>query len=372
MKFNTSSQTWGRGIAAVQNATGSAIANPIVENIHISCEEGKVRFLATNLNLTIRCEGEANVEEVGEIVMPCKLISSVVKDLPQGEVIFEESNETVKMKCGEFSAKLKGQPGELFPPFIVVEEGEDLTIPAAKLKDIIKKTLFATSSEKSRYELDGVKFEVREKQLSCISTDGRRLCFYKEINDQFPETELTALIPTKTLHEVQNTIPDDGIVVMRFAERKVQFVCGDVTIVSNLLSDNFPQYDRIIPPEGHIRVHVNRDNFSSAVKRASNLTSIETNMLILKLADGFLEICGEREEIGGEGRDRVPADYQGEAIELRYNYRFIMDFIRVTSEDTVELELGDPRRPGILRGKDNVNYKYVIMPMRPPDEEEKK
>ena len=371
MKFTTSSQTWVRGIMAVQKATGSAIANPIVENIHLSCEEGKIRFLATNLNLTIRCEGEAAVEESGEIVLPSEIIGKLVRDLPQGDVVFEENNETIKMKCSEYSVRLKGQPGELFPPFIVVDEGEDLTISVEKLKDIIKKTLFATSSEKSRFELDGVKFELNNRQMNCISTDGRRLCYYHEENENFPEKEFSVMIPAKTLNEVQGTLPDEGNVVIRFAERKVQFSCADVTIVSNLLSDNFPQYDRIIPPEGHIKIYVNRDNFASTVKRASNLTDQETNLLILKLADGFLEVFGEREEIGGESRDRIPAEYFGEAIELRYNYRFIMDFIRVISEEIVEIELGDPRRPGILRGKDNTNFKYVLMPMRPPDKEEK-
>lgn len=370
MKFITSNQTLGRGISAVQNAVGSALSNPIVENIHISCIGDKVRFLATNLNLTINCEGEANVLEEGEIVLPSKVIVNVIRDLPKGEVEFNEENETVRLTCGEFSAKLKGQPGELFPPFTMLEEGIDLQLEIEKLKEIIRKTIFATSTEKSRYELDGVKFELKEKKMLCISTDGRRLAFFSIIGESFPEIEFSAMIPTKTLQEVNNSMPDAGQVTMRVSERKVQFTCGDTTIISNLLVDNFPQYDRIIPEPSGNKIFIKRDDLVFAVKRAANLTSTDTNMILFKINSGEVEICGEREEVGGEGKDKIKAEYQGESMEARYNHRFLMDFLRVISEDTIELDLANPKRPGVFRGKGTEEFQYILMPMRPPEKAE--
>ena len=369
MKFTCSHQTWVRGINAVQNAVGSPISNPIVENIHVSCEEDKVRFLATNLNLTIRCVGEAQVQEMGQIVLPTKVISSVVRDLPAGEVVFQEKEGTIRLKCMEFSARLKGQPGEQFPAFIGVEAGMDISIRVDKLKEVIRKTTFATSQEKSRYELDGVKFDLKESGLHFISTDGRRLSMYTYRSESMPSGPLSVLVPTRTLQEVSHSLPDEGEVNIRLQERKVQFTCGDTTVISNLLTDNFPQYEKIVPSGGQIKVIFNREELLTAVKRASNLSSLETSMLIFRFEPNEVEVYGERTEVGGEGRDKISVEYSGEKMEIRYNHRFMTDFLRVLDEEKVELEIIDPTKPGIYRGIGNPSFLYVLMPMKPPENE---
>ncbi|MGC9328525.1 MAG: hypothetical protein ACP5I1_12890, partial [Candidatus Hinthialibacter sp.] len=116
MKFTSLNQVLSRGVNAVKNAVGSPISNPIVENIYLSCKEGKIFFMATNLNLTIRCEGEVEVEEPGEIILNSEEITKVVQDLPLSEVFFETDQENVKIRCGNFKARMKGQSADLFPP----------------------------------------------------------------------------------------------------------------------------------------------------------------------------------------------------------------------------------------------------------------
>lgn len=369
MKFTCSNNIITRGINAVRNAVGSPISNPIVENIYISCEQGKIRFLATNLNLTIRCEGEVDVEEPGEILLLSSVITDVVQDLPLNDVRFETKGENVQIVCGKFKAKIKGQSGELFPPFITVDEGDEIVLKNEKIKDIIKKTIIATSQEKSRYELNGVKIDVKEKKMICVATDGRRLAVYKYEGEGLPEKDISVLIPEKALQEVVRILPDEGDVHIRFSERKVQFSSGDVTIISNLLMENFPQYERIIPPDGDIKVHVERGSLASSVKRASNLTSVDTNMVILTMEKNSIIILGEREESGSEGIDQIDAEYDGEKIEIRFNHKFILEFLRVIDKDTVEIEMRDSRKPGVFRAVGDSEYKYVLMPMRPPEED---
>lgn len=372
MKFKSSNQVLLRGISAVRNAVGSPISNPIVENIHISCVPGKIRFMATNLNLTIRCEGEVDVEEEGEILLNSSVITSVVQDLPQNDVLFETKGENVHIECGKFKAKMKGQSGELFPPFVAVEEGEEFEINSEKIKNVIRKTILSTSQEKSRYELNGVMFDIKEKTLNCVATDGRRLAIYKVVEEKIPEKDIASLIPEKTLHEVLRIFPDEGSIKIKFGERKVQFSCGDVYIISNLLMENFPQYEKIIPPEGEIKVLVNRNEFAAAVRRAANLTSVETNMVVLTIDSGKMEISGEREESGSEGRDQIDAEYTGDKIQIRFNHKFITDFLKIAEEEKVEIELRDSRKPGVFRTSEEKDYKYILMPMRPPEEEKSK
>lgn len=370
MKFTCSSQVLSRGITAVRNAVGSPISNPIVENIHVSCEADKVRFHATNLNLTIRCEGEAQVMEAGEIVLPSKIIVEMFTDLPSGEAAFETQEETARIQCGEFKARMKGQSGELFPPFVGLDEGEEIRIEAGTLKNIIRKTIISSSSDKSRFELDGVKCELKGKEVVWVATDGRRLSFYSMEMAGLPEREISALIPTKTLQEVQRILPDEGEISVLLQERKVQFKAGDTTIISNLLKDNFPQYQKIIPPEGQYVLRAKRAELAAAVKRASYLSNIETKMIILKMSPAEVEVLGEREEVGGEGRDMIAAEFDGEKVEMRFNYDYLQEGLRVLDEESVELRIIESRKPGVIRGAGNSNFLYVIMPIRPPDEEE--
>ncbi|MBI1388397.1 MAG: DNA polymerase III subunit beta [bacterium] len=370
MKFTTSSATWQRGIAAVQPAVGSAISNPILENIFISCDENKVSFIGTNLSVTFRCDGEAQIETPGSTTVPAKIIIGQVQSLPQDDVVFTESDQSIDIKCARFSAKMKGQDAALFPPFNQVVEGVEFSMPVSRLKSIVRKTMFATSQEKSRYELDGVKFDIKDGVMMCVATDGRRLSMCRYEGEEAPKETLSVLIPSKTLQVIQTSLPDDGEAAIRIHERKIQVSCGDSVIVSNLLVDNFPQYDRIVPPEGKIKIMIDRGALMASIKRASNLTSIETSMLVFKLNKGSLEIVGEREEVGGSGRDVIETDYDGDPMEIRFNYKYLADALRSMEEEKVEIELTDSRKPGIFRSVGDDSYKYVLMPMRPPDEEE--
>lgn len=327
--------------------------------------------MATNLNLTIRCEGEAEVIESGEILLPSEVITEVVHDLPQEVVKFETKNENTFIECIKFKAKIKGLPGEMFPPFMEVEGEEVLVIKNEKIKDIIRKTIITTSIEKSKYELSGIFFEFKEGKLSCVATDGRRLSIYriKENIEKISEKNINALIPGKTLQEIARILPDERDVRITVGDRKIQFKSGDVTIISNLLAENFPVYERIIPPAGDKKLVMDREAFLSAVKRAANLTSTETKMVLLNVEEGKIDITGEREESGSEGKDQIDTDYFGEKMQIRYNHVFLSDFLKVVNSDKVEIEMRDPKKPGILRALGDEEYNYVLMPMRPPDEE---
>ncbi len=369
MKFRCPKEVWLRGVTAVQNAVGSPISNPMVENILVSCKDNTVSFMATNLSLTIRCCREAEIDEEGDIALPTKVITGLVRDFPSGEVSFASEDTNVEITCGGFEGKLKGQPGEQFPPFLPVEEGEQVRVPATVLREAIRRTILATSTEKSRFELDGIKFDVNAKTAFFVATDGRRLAQVTYGNDDLPEGPLSSLIPSKTMSELLNSLPEEGDVTVLLSERRAMFSCGDLTVASNLLTDKFPPYDRIIPRDGRYQLIADRVPFLEAVKRVSDLTSLETNLLILELSENNIKLLGERAEVGGRAEEDIEVEYDGEPMNLRYNYRFLMDVLRLLTEDRITLELWDEGRPGVFRGQDREDFLYVLMPMKPPEDE---
>ncbi len=368
MKFRCPREVWVRGISAVQNAVGSPISNPIVENILVSCENQKVSFFATNLTLAIRCERDADVEEEGSIVLPTKVIIGLVRDLPPGEVTFECSETDVVIRCGRFFGKMKGQPGEQFPPFMPSIEGKTWSIPADMLRSAIRRTIFATSAEKSRFELDGIKIDFRDGKTFFVATDGRRLAQVVYDNPDSSINSFGCLVPTKTMAELLNSLPEEGEAQIVASERRVLVSCGDLTVASNLLTDKFPPYEKIIPKDAQFTAIVPREPFLDMVKRVSDLSDLETSLVILELDKGSLKVHGERAEVGGRGEEDLEVEYSGDPMELRYNYRFLIDILRVLDTEKVVIELWDESRPGLIRGLGMDNYLYVIMPMRRPEE----
>jgi len=355
----------------VQNAVGSPISNPIVENILVSCEGQKVSFFATNLTLAIRCEREVDVEEEGSIVLPTKVIIGLVRDLPVGEVTFECSETDVVIRCGRFHGKMKGQLGEQFPPFMPSIEGKTWSIPAETLRGAIRRTIFATSTEKSRFELDGIKIDFREGKTFFVATDGRRLAQVAYDNADSSIDSLGCLIPTKTMAELLSSLPEEGEAQVVASERRVLVTCGDLTVASNLLTDKFPPYEKIIPKDARFTATISRESLLDMVKRVSDLADLETSLVILELDKGTLRIHGERAEVGGRGEEDLEVEYDGDPMELRYNYRFLIDVLKILDTEKVMIELWDESRPGVLRGLGTENYLYVLMPMRRPEESDR-
>lgn len=368
MRFRCPKDVWFRGVSAVRNAVGSPISNPMVENILVSCKEQTASFMATNLSLTIRCCREAQVEEEGEIALPTKIITDLVGDLPAGEVFFSSKETDVEIRCGSFHGVMKGQLGEQFPPFMTVAEGREWSVPVGVLREAVRRTIFATSTEKSRFELDGVKIDLRDKVIFFVSTDGRRLAQVVYKADDLPDESLEMLVPTKTMSELLSSLPDSGDVSITASERRVMFSCGDLTVASNLLADKFPPYEKIIPRDGRFRLTVGRLMLLDAVKRVSDLASLETNMVILSLTENSITVLGERAEVGGRGQEVVEVEYGGEPMEIRFNYRFLVDVLRLMSEEKASMELWDGTRPSILRFEGQDDFLYVLMPMKPPEE----
>lgn len=370
MKFTCPSDVWKRGISAVQNAVGSPISNPMVENIFVECKDSEVTFMATNLNLCIRCRSKVEIEEEGSIALPTKVIGEIVSDLPQNDVTFTVVGTSIEIVAGSFDAKLKGLPGDQFPPFVEVEEGVELTVPAKELKKAIYMTNYATTTEKSRFELDGLKWVVQKDGAKIVATDGRRLACI--MMPWTASNEITCLVPSKTMREANGSLPDDGDVHIRIGERKMMLSGGDVEMSSNLLVDNFPPYERIIPKECLLTAVIPREEFSTAVRRASHLANTDTNLVTISMSKNLLTIVGERQEVGGIGRDDIEIEYEGEEIKVYYNHKYIIDVLKVLDTEKIRFELWDATRPGVIRPMDSQDYLYVIMPMRAPDEESAK
>ena len=387
MKFIVGNQIIKKTLDAVKNAVGSPIDNPVVGNILVQAEEaeGSITCTATNLNMTIRSTTQdCRVDQSGAILLEAGVLLPVIRALPDDDLLFEVKPDefTATLKCGKFKAKINGDDPSQFPPFQSVDKSEphyDLRIPGSTLKDVLSKLLIAVSrdNEISRYQTNGIQFELNDGVWRGCSTDGRRLSVYEahEFEASVERSPQIIIAPAKTLRETLRSGLDGDDVQLTIGGRKMEIQSNGVAIVSNLLHGNFPEINRIIPKPGETLLRVDRAAFASAVHRVSVLSSRETKMVMLSVGktDNQIILQCERDETGGAATDSLECEYSGPPFEIRLNHDYLLDFLQGSMSESVELlcqpDDGIQRKPIILRPIGNDEFRYILMPMRPPNDE---
>ncbi len=366
MKFSCSAESLQRGIGAVQNAVGTKISNPIVENIKLDVTPDGLGFYGTNLSLHIRCMVACETSQPGAVALPTDYLVSTFRELSPCDVKVETRDQDVIFRTPSGEVKLRALSAEEFPLFEGGLEGVTIVLPVVRFKDICRKTLFATSPEKARFELDGVKWVVDGDRLTCVATDGRRLSHVVQQLEGV-NANVTALIPSKTMNELARIIPNDGSITIILGKNKAYFECGDVALISALFDDKFPPFEQIIPKAFEITFPLPREPFVHGVRMVSALANERTKMVKMTLEKGKLVLQGEQEQVGN-AREEVAVDYSGAPITVGYKASYLLDAMRAVDDEVVDVNLINPTSPGVFTTGGEQKFTHVVMPMQISDE----
>ncbi len=377
MKFRCPKEVLVRGVTAVQGAVGNGIANPVLQDICLTAyPEGKIEFVATNLSLGIRCIRQCDVERPGSIRVPSDVFIRLVKDLPIGEATIECVENKMSINSGRFKGKLSGASVDAFPEIRSVIDGTKSFMPVTTLLDLIRKTLFAATDEKSRFELDGIKMVARDGQLDAVTTDGRRLAWF-QMPIEFSKMDL--MIPSATAKILRSILPEEGDVEIVDGIKHVTLHTSDLEITSTLLTDKFPPYEKIAPGEGEIRCEIvcNRDDFMGAIRRTSTLGDTDSWRVILKPGEGVMEINTESGAIGGRGQEQVEIELNGDPCEAHFNSRYLLDFLRLCDTEKAKIRfcggaVGARAHRAVFRQMDDQGLLYILMCLQTQEELEAK
>lgn len=368
MKFSCSAEALQRGINVVQNAVGTKISNPIVENIKLDVSKDKLTFYGTNLSLHARCISECMCDQPGAVALPTDYLVSTFRELSPCEVKVAMKGPDILFQTPSGEVKLRWLPPDDFPEFETGLKGSTFELPVGTFREICRKTLFATSPEKARFELDGVKWVVSGGQLVCVATDGRRLSHLKTALPGV-ESELTmsALIPSKALTELARVVPGEGNISVTLSKNKGFFECGDVAMTCALLEDRFPPYEQIIPTKFEITLELARETFLHAVRMVGALADDRTKMVKISLNKNRMVLQGEQEQVG-IAREEIEIDYDGTPMTVGYKASFLLDILRVLDEEKLKLNLINPGSPGVIKAGEEDWITHVVMPMQISDD----
>ncbi len=362
MKFSVSKEKLLAGLQTVQNVVSTRTTLPILSNVLLHAADGQLRLTTTDLDVGVSGVIDAQIEKPGATTLPARRLANIVRELPAAEVQIEiDAKNVASIRCGQSFFKILGLPEEEFPPLPKFEGAKTFTIHQKALRDALKKTSYAISTDETRYVLNGILFSFKENKLTMVATDGRRLALV-DLEVEFPRSqEVEIIVPTKCVTELGRLLGDEGDVKMSVGENQIAFEIGGSLLVSKLIEGNYPNYRQVIPGEAKERITLERETFLNAVHRVSLLSSEKSNSVKLVFTKNNIEIGANTPDIG-EARESLAVAYKGREFSIAFNPEFLQAPLRALPNDEIFLDLIDEMSPGVI--KIQTPFLYVLMPMR--------
>ena len=367
MKIVATKENLLEGINTVQKAVSTKNTIPILDGIYLKAKDDCLYFSATDLEIGIECKVKVQVIEEGEIVLPARHFSELVRKLPNTKIIITYLADIlgVSIEYNEAEVHLKGWPGEEFPKIPDLEGNFQLDLNTNLLKNMIRQTLFATSTDDNRPIFTGVLFEVIDNQLIMVSTDTHRLVVrIGKINNNF-EQSLNLIIPGKTLSEVHRIIKDDEETIKIVGNtNQIAFQTQDTKIISRIIEGKFPDYNQVIPTSYETLIKIKTKDFQQTIERA-NLFSSErdgTSIIKLLIINGYSVISSHSEM--GKVEEKLPIYVEGENTEIAFNAKYLLEVLKVIDSEDINMTLSGALNPGIIKPGSHDNFTYLLLPLR--------
>lgn len=349
------------GIQTVQNIVSPKATLPILSNMLVETKKDTLRLNTTDLDIGISCEISVDILEDGAITIPAKRFSDIVRELPSGEVVIHaRKNNQIEIEGQNCRIKLLGLPKEEFPKFPEFKEKEAVRIKQADLKEMFRMTSFAVSHEESRYVLNGILMEVSNNIVRLVATDGRRLAKIEKILTQAAVKDFSVILPIKAVHEVNRNLKDDGEVVLVAGTNQVLFDVAGTLIATRIIEGDFPNYTQVIPKADAPKITLKTEEFLAAIRRANLLATPDFQAVKFEVFKDKLVVSKSTPDIG-ESREEIAIQYDGAEMVVGFNPQYMMDLLKNLTDETIDLELFGPDKPGVIRKE---NYLYLALPMR--------
>lgn len=363
MKFSANREDLLEGLLQVQNVVSTRTTLPILGNVLIETTEAGIQLTTTDLEVGMQCFVPATIQDPGATTLPVKRLTSIVRELAEEQVEFETDERCVStITCSGSVFRIVGLSDEDFPPLPPLGSGQQFKIPQRRLREILKQTSYAISTDENRYVLNGLLFHIQSDKLTVVATDGRRLAL-AEHEIQWSGEELTKVIlPAKAVHELERVLGSEGDVEVFVMAPEIAFDLDGTLLISKLIEGQFPNFQQVVPSDSAVRVTINRMELLQALRRVSLLLNDRNLSVNMTFTRDRMRIETNAPEIG-DAKDEIPVRCDADELKVSFNPIYLMDPLRQLDVDDITLEISDYTSPGVLR-TNSMNFLYVLMPMR--------
>jgi DNA polymerase-3 subunit beta len=374
MRVTILQENLARGLSIVAKAVSPRSTLPVLANILIATDEGRLRLSATNLEMGITCWIPARIDEEGSTTVPARTFSDLVSTLPSDQVLLklDTPSQTLNVRGGSSTNDIKCIDSQEFPPLPVPDFEGAVQINSGDFREMIHQVVFAASSDEARPVLMGVLVQVDKDKLTMAAADGFRLSVRKAILSTPSAAPLSSIVPAQALKElarVANDAEEPIYMVLPKGRGQVVFRVKDVEIVSQLIDGTFPDYQQIIPRSYKSRTLVSTSSLLKACKQAEIFAREGSNVarFNIKTAQGEMqpsevEISATSEETG-KNETIVEATVDGGGLLIAFNVKFLREALEVIRTPNVALETSAPNAPGVVKPVGDDQFLHVIMPM---------
>jgi DNA polymerase-3 subunit beta len=375
MKAIVLQENLARGLNIVSRAVAPRSTLPVLGNVLLATDEGRLRLSATNLEMAITCWIGARIEEEGSTTVPARTFSDLVSTLPGDQVLLtlDVQTQTLNVRCGPSNTDIKCIDAQEFPPLPAPELEEAISLNVLDFKEMVHQVSFAASTDEARPVLQGVLIQVEGEQITMAAADGFRLSVRKAQLSHPAPRAVSVIVPARALNELARIISDGSnelLMLVPPGRNQVVFRCGDVELVSQLIEGTYPDYQSIIPRSYQTRVIASTAAMLKACKQAEIFAREginETRLNIKPAADaampGQIEVTAFSEETG-KNETVVDASVEGKGLLIAFNVKFLREALEVIKTPNVAFEMNTPQTPGVIRPVGGEDFVHVVMPMR--------
>ena len=373
MKLVCSQAELSSSLQLVSRAVAARPTHPVLANVLLTADAGTGRLSLTgfDLSLGIQTSLSASVATSGAITLPARLFGEIVSRMPADSPITlscEDGSEQVELTSLSGSYQMRGMPADDFPELPLAQAGTPINLDPEVLIKGLRATLFASSGDEAKQLLTGVHLGLDQNGLECAATDGHRLAVLRLQNASSSEAELDVTVPARSLRELERLLSSRGgsDAVSLFCDRgQVVFQWADQVLTSRSLDGTYPNYRQLIPESFGRQLQVDRKGLLSALERVAVLADQHNNVVKLTSdpAAGQLSISADAQDVGS-GSEAIGAQVSGDAIQIAFNVRYVLEGLKAMGCEQVQLQCNAPTTPVVLAPQDDSSFTYLVMPVQ--------
>ena len=364
MKLSVLQENLLKGVSIVNRSSTTQAQLPVLANILLATEKGKLKLSATNLETGINFYLGAKTEEKGAITVPAKTLVELVSSLSPGKIDLETKGEALKISSHNFKAEINGINASEFPKIPSFKGQPGFTFEAKSFKEMIDQVAFAAATDEGRPVLTGVRWLSEDGKLILAATDGYRLSVKKLKDLKVKKFKKALIIPARTLQEVSR-IREEGEIKVLLMKEESQLIFGleDVEVVTRLIEGDFPPFEKIIPREKKTSLVVDREEMLKAVKIAAIFARETANIIKFSISKSQFSVSANAPQVGSN-ESLVEAKMEGKENKIAFNFRYLLDFLNSITAEEIVFEMTGPLTPGVFKPKGDKTLLHIIMPVR--------
>ena len=363
MKLSISQNELAASLSVVVKGSASSATLPILSGILLKAENSTLILESTNLDLSIRCESPALVEEEGQTVVPAALFNNIVKKLSDAAVHISSDDVSATIVCDSTSVSLKTLDAQDFPGFPQIQPDNSVQLPFDTFTKMVKKVIKAVANDDRHTVLTGVLMEIKEGTFKLVATDSFRLA-YTETPFETQAEEFKTVISGSFMRDLAGLAVSGEKIELGFNQNQVIAKYGPYTFINRRIEGSFPDYSRLFSDSYTTVAQINTKQLIGAIDRTALLSNKTSPVKFdLNLASQSIQLSTSSTDIGA-AHETLGATIEGADMEISFNASNVIDGLRAVESETITLKLESNIRPGLFSVEGEENYLYIVMPMR--------